>query len=387
MKKIRLLFAAVLSMMAWTGAVAQTNAEYEAALAAITDGGNYRISTEVNGAKYYLDPTGYLKANKSDGKIFTFTKVNANGTLYASGWNLGCKFTNPSLSNGSTGDVVNDGHIHVGGNDRNDWERQVFFKKDDAYAVRSTNANSANWGANTYWCVTNGDLPKAEYSLSAAYVWQLEEVLASVSVTYEVYDGETLVGSATTIQDANSEVAIPSSLTGITYQGGWTPNANYKYTAEGTIGTSDCTIKVVRTPASGLVHALTDLSNAKAYNIYCKRGAMLTDGTTIASTSHATLHDATPANFAFVSYENNYYIYSVADKKFVLNTGYLSALPTNGKYDAIQMDAKTDPFFLFTFKINDTTSHGVNTNGTGALKGCVINTWTTPDDGDQYYMI
>ena len=54
MKKIKLLFAAMLSMMAWNGVMAQTAAEYEAALDAITDGGNYRIFTETGGSKYYL---------------------------------------------------------------------------------------------------------------------------------------------------------------------------------------------------------------------------------------------------------------------------------------------------------------------------------------------
>lgn len=393
MKKIRLLFAAVLSMMAWTGAVAQTDAEYEAALAAITDGGTYRIFTEIGGSNYYVTTAGKLTATKADGGLFVISKASG-GEFKPTGFKISGNgyFTNPPLSN----DVAN---LNPGSfstttsQNRDTWERQVLFlNADGKYAIRSCNTAHAtsSWGdaGRTFW-TWSVDPVAPQYSYDPAYVWNFEEILAPVNVTYEVYDGETKVASTTVIQDANSEVAIPSSFLGISYNGGWTPNAMYNYAIESgsTIGDTDCTIKIIRTYVNGVVHALTDLSNAKAYNIYCKRGAMLTDGTTIASTSHATLHDATPANFAFVFYENNYYIYSVADKKFVLNTGYLSALPTNGKYDAIQMDAKTDPFFLFTFKINDTTSHGVNTNGTGALKGCVINTWTTPDDGDQYYMI
>jgi hypothetical protein len=132
---------------------------------------------------------------------------------------------------------------------------------------------------------------------------------------------------------------------------------------------------------------LTDLSNDKTYLIRCDRGALLTVNETIGSTSHAQLHEADPAEFAIISYDGNYYLYSVADKKFVQNTGALSEMPTNGVFDAIQMGAQTDPYFLFTFKIDDATTYGLNTNGTGALNGCVINNWVTPDQGDQYYMI
>ena len=178
---------------------------YEQAMATLKDGYTYRIFVEENGTKYYLKADGYLTASEDEAKIFTFNAVTSSGKMYPTGWNLGCRFTNPSLTNGSTGDVVNDGHIHVGGNDRDDWERQVFFLKDGKYAVRATNANSENWGANTYWDAFEGaDLPEAGYSLEPNYIWQVEsyvdlsalndiveklEAIIAASDTYEAAEG------------------------------------------------------------------------------------------------------------------------------------------------------------------------------------------------------
>ena len=155
-----------------------TELAYNAAIASIKDGNSYRVFTQVGENKFYLDNKGYLVANVEDATSFKFTKASKSGTLYETGWNLGCKFTNPSLSGGSTGNVVQNGHIISGSNDRDDWERQVFFlNAEGKYAVRATNANSANWGANTYWTVTDteSELPKADYSLDMSYVWQIEE--------------------------------------------------------------------------------------------------------------------------------------------------------------------------------------------------------------------
>ena len=154
-----------------------TQVAYEDALEAIKDGQTYRVFTVQNETKYYLNNAGKLVTDELKAATFTFNAVKAKGTLYETGWNLGCKFTNPSLTNGSSGDVVQTGGINVGGNDRDDWERQVFFLNGEGkYAVRATNANSANWGANTYWDLVEYEtLPAAGYSLNPSYVWQIEE--------------------------------------------------------------------------------------------------------------------------------------------------------------------------------------------------------------------
>ena len=169
-------------------ALSETELAYEKAIASIEDSASYRIFTTVNEKKFYLNSTGYLVADANKAASFTFAEVNASGTLYETGINLGCKFTNPKLTSGATGDVVKQGHIIVGTNDRNDWERQVFFLKDGKYAVRATNANSANWGANTYWTVDNieAELPNAEYALDPAYVWEIEKYVDNRPSAYAI---------------------------------------------------------------------------------------------------------------------------------------------------------------------------------------------------------
>ena len=159
-------------------ALDETGIAYEQALASIEDGKGYRVFTEVGENKFYLTTTGTLVASKEQAASFNFKAVTIANGAYPTGWNLGCKFTNPSLTNGSTGDIVQNGKINVEKkSDRNDWERQVFFLKDGKYAVRATNAKGSNWGANTYWTVTNteAELPNAGYSLDMNYVWQLED--------------------------------------------------------------------------------------------------------------------------------------------------------------------------------------------------------------------
>ena len=375
---------------------ASPEAAYERALAAIEDGANYRVYTVVDGEKFYVTEGGLLTAVTDEGGIFTFNQKENTGNKYMQyGYQIDSgtkRFTNPPLANNVAN--LNPGSFATSTNNRIDWETQVLFLTGGKYAIRSCNVpdgtSSWNDAGRTYWTFAVEEAPAPQYTYDPTYVWQLEGPLSIINVAYQLYeaDGETAVGNPVTKkQEVNSTVQIPSSINGLDYNGGWAPYAYYDYTTEGTIADADCTIKVIRTPASGVVHALTDLSNNKAYTIRCDRGALLTNGETIGSTSHADLHNAAPGEFAVISYDGNYYLYSVADQKFVLNTGSLSEMPTNGVFDAIQMGAQTDPYFLFTFKIDDATTYGLNTNGTGALNGCVINSWTTPDQGDQYYMI
>lgn len=154
-----------------------TTLNYENALEFIQAGENYRIYIKSSSnQKYYMKSDGYLTATKAESKVFTFTPVTVNDSQFATGWNLGCKFTNPILSNGSSGDIQNQGHIIVGGNNRDTWERQAFLYNGEAFAVRATNSTGTAWGANTYWDVfENNELPEAGYSIEPAYVWHLEK--------------------------------------------------------------------------------------------------------------------------------------------------------------------------------------------------------------------
>ena len=208
----------------------------------------------------------------------------------------------------------------------------------------------------------------------------LKSAISTVTVTYVLTDGAgSIIDQKEVVQKPYSDVEIPAS---------WASNSKFfDYTPQGTIGDTDCTIMIVRSLKAGYVGALAQLSNAKAYNVICDRGAMLTNGTTIASTSNSDYASAEPGQFAIINYEDNYYIYSVADGKFVANNGYLVEKPSNGVLDAIQMTPmNTVPYFFFYYT-TENGDYGVNTNGTGNLGGIVINSWMNADPGNQYYMV
>ena len=208
----------------------------------------------------------------------------------------------------------------------------------------------------------------------------LKAVFSSVNVTYELYeaDGE-LVDSRTVVQQPGSPANPPLDFV--------SGEKFYTYEVTGTVGATDCTIKITRTLKPEVVGALAELSNNKAYTVACDRGALLTTEGYLASTNHSSLLTAEAGQFAILSYEGNYYVYSVADGKFVTNDGSLADSPTNGKEDAMVMVPKTVPYFLWHFNATDKV---LNTNGNDPY-GYVINSWGdssgSPDPGNQYYMI
>ncbi|MBP5770400.1 MAG: discoidin domain-containing protein [Bacteroidaceae bacterium] len=183
MRKLRLLFVSFLSMLAWNGAFAQDvdlQAAYEAALATIQDGGTYRISTDVDDAKFYLTENGTLTANTKEAATFLVKKVA--GEEYGFGFILkdANAFSNPPLVTDAE-PKLNTGSISTyGGAPRDNWEAQVFFLQDGKYAVRATNArkgdSSWNLAGSVFWTVNAGENgPIAEFALDAYFVWQVEE--------------------------------------------------------------------------------------------------------------------------------------------------------------------------------------------------------------------
>ena len=148
---------------------------YARAMEVLKDAQTYRIYTEKDNAKYYLNETGYLVDDAAQAATLTFSKVAGEAFEYGFKM-LGVCYTNPETGGNTT--FENDGHIHTNpSQNRNNWEGQVFFQNSDGkYAVRATNATDAAWGANTYWDVFDGaTLPEAGYSLEPAYVWNVEE--------------------------------------------------------------------------------------------------------------------------------------------------------------------------------------------------------------------
>ena len=381
--------------MAWTSAYAQEDAEYDAALAAITDGGVYRIKTNVEGTAFYVTYSGTLTSNANDAGLFTITKP-ADGTWKATGFRIDSgteRFTNPNLVNDKA-NLNQNFYAHSTG-DRNGWERQVLFLKDGKYAIRSCNTvyGESSWAdaGRTFWTYNVAEaVPTPCYSYDPAYVWDFEGPVTTINVTYKLVESNgTEVKSVTVKQETNSDINVPKSLTSVSFNGSWHEIFYYNYTAAGTIGEENCTITVTRTMKDGTVLALSNLRNNKAYNIGCERGAFLTaDGKMVSTALDAATNEKPLGKFAIIDYKNNYYLYSVDEGKLVKNNGTLiSNLFTEGfsADDALKIEAKAEPLFLFYFTING-TNNGLNTNGNAPL-GYVINTWMTADPGNQYYMV
>ena len=178
------MFAFFAIFLGWSNASAQTDAEYAAANAEIQANGVYKIYTLSNGSsigetKYYLKTDGYLTEDASAAGVFTFDLQRIFGGFKMAGYRIN-QFTNGGDSNNNfSGDALK--KIVTSGQNRKDWEAQVFFKGENGYAVRSTNATSTSWGASAFWTVVedndNDNLPNATYTVNEVpYVWQLEKV-------------------------------------------------------------------------------------------------------------------------------------------------------------------------------------------------------------------
>lgn len=399
MRKINLFFAAVLSMMTWTGAMAQntSDADYLAAKEAITDGGIYRIKTSVGDTDYYVTTSGTLTSVKDNAGYFTITKTS--GGYFGTGFRIdsGKRFTNPNLVNSLAN--LKPGSFATSTNDRTDWERQILYLNGEGkYAVRSCNCqdgtSSWNDAARTHWTYyINNDVvtPCYTYNKDEAYQWDFEGPLTVINVTYRLLDeGSNEVVSSTTVkQEANSGIITPLPGTGMDFNGFFHEKFYYDYNVSGTIGDTDCTIDITRSEKAGLVKTLSDLSNTKAYNIGCDRGAMIAfNGSMVNTALNNAEANAQPlGKFALLNYEDNYYIFSVDENKFIKNDASVALdLTTVGfsTEDAIVMEAtNTSPYFLWHFNV---AGKYLNTNGNAPL-GYVINSWSTADEGNQYYMV
>ena len=368
---------------------------YEAAKAAITDGATYRIKTTVSGTDYYVTTSGSLTSSKDGAGYFTITKTS--GGNYGTGFRINTgteRFTNPPLSNNVAN--LKPGSFSHSTNDRTDWERQILYLNSDGkYAIRSCNVadgtSSWNDAGRTHWTYyTVEDVPVPCYSYEAAYIWDFDGPLTTVNVTYKLVesDGTTQVNTTTVKQEANSSLISPLPGTGMNYNGFFHEKFYYDYTTSGTIGDTDCTITITRTEKSGVVKALTDLSNNKAYNVGCDRGAMIAyDGKMVnTALNNATVNAQPLGKFAILNYEDNYYIFSVDENKFIKNDASVALDLTAAGFstdDAMVIEAKTTPYFLWHFNAD---GKYLNTNGNAPL-GYVINSWSTADEGNQYYMV
>ena len=189
---------------------------YDAALAEIKDGHHYRVFTEVDGEKYYVNGDGTLTTDVEEAPSYLFQKTLAASGSYEYGFKLnnnGNYFSNPPSPSEAS---LNSGHINTNGSGRDTWEAQVFFlNADGLYAVRSTNApdggeGSWEWIGSAYWTVNEG--PVAEYQWEPNYVWQLEEDMSYIELALNlVYNGEVVETQPATYQVGDTP-AIPTAF-------------------------------------------------------------------------------------------------------------------------------------------------------------------------------
>ena len=182
---------------------------YDAAIAAVPDG-SYYITTEVDGVKYYITKQGELVERTeydevADG-LFQISQVTG-GALYDVGFLIeagsGSHFSNTTLSSDKAVLNPQTGVFRMdSGNNRNDWERQVFYLNEEGkLAIRSCNtaygesswadAGRAFW---TYEVDEAGDPVYSEFGLMPAYsyepafIWTLEQPAGFAQVKM-IYDG------------------------------------------------------------------------------------------------------------------------------------------------------------------------------------------------------
>ena len=214
--------------------------------------------------------------------------------------------------------------------------------------------------------------------------WVISEVpAATVDVIYELWVGGEKVNTVVVEQvAANSDVNVPASLTS-----GYSSLA-YDFETSGTIGSENCTIIVTGTMKAGVITAISQLSNGKAYTLNTERGSLGTNGTQMVSTNGTSYSSS---NFAIISYENNYYLWSVADSKWVGNPTTINdvynqpSLTTDlNNVSALVFDGTNattaSPLFFMGYG-----SNGVNVSNYST--GIVVNSWTTRDPGNQYCII
>lgn len=234
-----------------------------------------------------------------------------------------------------------------------------------AFDVTGLNAQS------TYFTISTANMGNTLY-IPTFIITVMPKNTPLVSVTYDLYasDHVTKVNSVTVQQEAGSAVSIPGSLIS-----GYSTVAYNDFTTEGTVGDTDTTIKVFVNKKEGLVEELSELSNSKAYMIKCERGTYTVNNGFLANTVKSSSYEA--SNFAIIKYESEYYLWSVADEKFVSCDG-----PALGEFPvAVTMTKVANG--LFKFQGNGKTMNA----SSGLTTGAAFDSWTATDQGNSCAII
>ena len=117
--------------------------------------------------------------------------------------------------------------------------------------------------------------------------------------------------------------------------------------------------------------------NTAQYTIECPRGKIGVDGTAlVALHNNQKNYNFEASNFALITYNDNTYLWSVKEKRFINSNGVL----TNIAPEPITL-VKYDPAYQIRWGANC-----LNVNGNGHW-GYVINTWTNLDDGNKMTIV
>ncbi len=207
------------------------------------------------------------------------------------------------------------------------------------------------------------------------YTVSIQDALALIDVTYNLVEAGSseIIKSETIQQMKESAVSIPATLTSGYYAGA------YDFTTTGTIGTEACTITVTATPKEGVVTDLANLSNDKVYTLTSRRGTVGTNG------SRLTGKVAEPKSFNLVKYGESYYLWSESDSKWVKNDGtftdQVADIAEGSKLVVTIEGVRNGVKPLYFMGIG---SNGMNVND--SEYSIVVNSWTTRDDGNEYFI-
>lgn len=124
------------------------------------------------------------------------------------------------------------------------------------------------------------------------------------------------------------------------------------------------------------VASLNEIANGKAYNVICPRGVWGFDDALVASVDYA----ADNLKVGFVKYNDAYYIYSPADKKFLTKSNTLSA--DNANIDAVTITDTEAAYYRWFFSYGDELN--VNMNSVPSIG---ISSWSTRDEGNQFALL
>lgn len=122
------------------------------------------------------------------------------------------------------------------------------------------------------------------------------------------------------------------------------------------------------------VTSLSEITNGKSYNVICPRGAWGFNEALVASAVDYT------AEVGFVKYNDAYYIYSPADKKFLTKSNTLSA--DNANIDAVTITDTEAANYHWFFSYGDGSNINMN-----SVPDIGISSWSAKDEGNQFALL